>query len=296
MSAITSVSVIGGGLMGSGIAQVAAQAGFPTVLREVTPALAERGRSLIEQSLAKAVEKGKLAAADRDAALARVTITTDLAQAAASDLVIEAIIEDAGIKRTLFTELDALSPAHTIFASNTSSLVVAELAVATQRADRVCGLHFFNPVPLMPLVEIVRAVTTSDATMDRVTRFVRALGKEPIHAKDRSGFVVNYLLVPYMLDAIRAFEHGVASIEDIDTGMRLGCGHPMGPFTLLDFVGLDTVARIAEIMFEEYREARYASPPLLKRMVTAGWYGRKSGRGFYEYGAATPVVNAALGS
>lgn len=295
MSGIASVSVIGAGLMGSGIAQVCAQAGLPTILCDVTPELTARGRAMIEKSLAKGVEKGKWSGFDQDAALARITLATDVTVAAQSDLVIEAIVEDATIKRTLFAALDTSAPESTIIASNTSSLVIAELAVATQRADRVCGLHFFNPVPLMPLVEIVRAVTTSDTTMQRVSDLVVQLGKEPIQAKDRSGFVVNYLLVPYMLDAIRAFEHGVASIEDIDTGMRLGCGHPMGPFTLLDFVGLDTVARIAEIMFEEYRESRYAAPPLLKRMVTAGWYGRKSGRGFYDYSAATPVVNAALG-
>jgi 3-hydroxybutyryl-CoA dehydrogenase len=295
MSGITRVSVIGAGLMGSGIAQVCAQAGLATTLCDVTPELTARGRALIEKSLAKGVEKGKWSAEDQAAALARITLTSDVAVAAQRDLVIEAIVEDLAVKRALFAALDASAPEPTILASNTSSLVIAELAVATKRADRVCGLHFFNPVPLMPLVEIVRAVTTSDATMQGVSHLVLQLGKEPIQAKDRSGFVVNFLLVPYMLDAIRAFEHGVASIEDIDTGMRLGCGHPMGPFTLLDFVGLDTVARIAEIMFEEYREARYASPPLLKRMVTAGWYGRKSGRGFYDYSAATPVVNAALG-
>jgi 3-hydroxybutyryl-CoA dehydrogenase len=295
MSGIASVSVIGGGLMGSGIAQVCAQAGLPTTLCDVTPELTARAQALIEKSLAQGVEKGKWSAEDQAAALSRLTLTTDVAVAAQRDLVIEAIVEDLAVKRALFAALDASAPEPTILASNTSSLVIAELAVATKRADRVCGLHFFNPVPLMPLVEIVRAVTTSDATMQGVSHLVLQLGKEPIQAKDRSGFVVNFLLVPYMLDAIRAFEHGVASIEDIDTGMRLGCGHPMGPFTLLDFVGLDTVARIAEIMFEEYREARYASPPLLKRMVTAGWYGRKSGRGFYDYSAATPVVNAALG-
>lgn len=291
---ISSVVVVGGGLMGSGIAQVCAQAGLTTTVREVSDALAERARASIVKSLAKGVEKGKVTAEARDAALGRLSFTTDAGVAANADLVIEAIIEDLAAKDALFRELDRACPERTIFASNTSSLVIAEMAAMTERPDRFCGLHFFNPVPLMPLVEVVRAVRTSDATIDAAVTFTRALGKEPILAKDRSGFIVNFLLVPYMLDAISAFESGVASIGDIDRGMKLGCGHPMGPFTLLDFVGLDTTLRIAEVFFEEYHEKRYAAPPLLKRMVTAGWYGRKSGMGFYDYSGAEPVVNPAL--
>ena len=291
---ITRVTVVGGGLMGSGIAQVCAQAGLATAVREVTPALADKARAAISRSLDKGVEKGKVTPAARDAALAKLTFTSDLAAAKDSDIVIEAIAEDLAIKERLFRELDAMCPERTIFASNTSSLVIAEMAAMTNRPDRFCGLHFFNPVPLMPLVEVVRAVRTSDATVDAALALARAVGKEPILAKDRSGFIVNFLLVPYMLDAVNALESGVASVEDIDKGMRLGCGHPMGPFTLLDFVGLDTTLKIAEIFFGEYREKRYAPPPLLKRMVTAGWFGRKSGVGFYDYSGPEPVVNPAL--
>jgi 3-hydroxybutyryl-CoA dehydrogenase len=291
---VANVLIVGGGLMGSGIAQVCAQAGIRTTVREVTDALAAKARANVERSLAKGVEKGKVTAEARDAALARLTFTTDIGAAASSDLVIEAIVEDLAVKAALFRELDAHCPERTIFASNTSSLVVAEMAATTKRPDRFCGLHFFNPVPLMTLVEVVRAVRTSDATVAAALEFVRLLGKEPIVSKDRSGFIVNFLLVPYMLDAVAALEAGVASVEDIDKGMTLGCGHPMGPFTLLDFVGLDTTLRIAEILFGEYREKRYAPPPLLKRMVTAGWYGRKNGMGFYDYSGTTPVVNAAL--
>lgn len=291
---ISRVTVVGGGLMGTGIAQVCAQAGFVTTLREVEPALADRARASVTKSLDKAVEKGKVAPAARNEALARLTFTTDLALAASADLVIEAIVEDLQAKRELFATLDATCPPATIFATNTSSLIVAEMAAATSRADRFCGLHFFNPVPLMPLVEVVRALRTSDATMAAALAFTRALGKEPILARDRSGFIVNRLLVPYMLDAVNALESGVASIADIDAAMRLGCGHPMGPLTLLDFVGIDTTLRIADIFFGEYHEARYAPPPLLKRMVTAGWLGRKSGLGFYDYSGPEPVVNPAL--
>ncbi|HKS07768.1 MAG TPA: 3-hydroxybutyryl-CoA dehydrogenase [Gemmatimonadaceae bacterium] len=293
---ITRVTVVGGGLMGSGIAQVCAQAGLATIVREVTPSLADRASASIKRSLDKGVEKGKVTPAARDAALGKLTFTTDIGAARDSDVVIEAIAEDLALKESLFRELDTLCPERTIFASNTSSLVIAEMAAMTKRPDRFCGLHFFNPVPLMPLVEVVRAVGTSDATVNSALALARALGKDPIVAKDRSGFVVNFLLVPYMLDAVNAFESGVASVEDIDKAMRLGCGHPMGPFTLLDFVGLDTTLKIAEIFFGEYREKRYAPPPLLKRMVTAGWYGRKSGKGFYDYSGAEPVVNAALAS
>jgi 3-hydroxybutyryl-CoA dehydrogenase len=291
---ISNVTVIGGGLMGSGIAQVCAQAGITTTVREVTQALADKARASITKTLDKGIEKGKVTPAARDAALAKLSFTTDLGAAKDSDLVIEAIVEDLAVKDALFKELDAQCAERTIFASNTSSLVIAEMAAMTKRADRFCGLHFFNPVPLMALVEVVRAVRTSDGTVATALAFVRALGKEPIVAKDRSGFIVNFLLVPYMLDAISALEAGVASVTDIDKGMKLGCGHPMGPFTLLDFVGLDTTLHIAEIFFNEYHEKRYSAPPLLKRMVTAGWYGRKNGMGFYDYSGKEPVVNPAF--
>ena len=275
--------------MGSGIAQVAAQAGFATVLREVSDALGQRARAGIEKTLAKGIERGKVTAEARDQALGRLTFTTQLADFRDCDVVVEAVVEDLGVKNQMWRELDSICPAHTIFASNTSSLTIAAMAAATTRADRMVGLHFFNPVPLMKLVEVVRTVTTSQQTFDRAFAFARALGKEPIAAKDNSGFVVNLLLVPYMLDAIRALEGGVASIADIDKAMQLGTGHPMGPFTLLDFVGLDTTHRIADIMFDEYREKRYAPPPLLKRMVLSGMYGRKSGKGFYDYSQEPPV-------
>jgi 3-hydroxybutyryl-CoA dehydrogenase len=260
----------------------------------MTSALAEKSRATIARTLEKGIEKGKVTPEQRDATLSRLTFTTELAAAHETDLVIEAIVEDLGAKDALFRELDVVCAERTIFASNTSSLVIGEMAAMTKRPDRFCGLHFFNPVPLMPLVEVVRALGTSDETMAAAVAFARALGKEPILAKDRSGFIVNFLLVPYMLDAIAALESGVASVEDIDKGMRLGCGHPMGPFTLLDFVGLDTTLHIAGIFFGEYHEARYAAPPLLKRMVTAGWLGRKSGKGFYDYSGREPVVNPAL--
>ena len=276
--------------MGSGIAQVAATAGHETIVRDVSQQIWERARGGIEKSLAKFVEKGKLPAADRDAALKRLTFTTATGDLKGCDIVVEAITEDLELKNALWKELDALCPQHTIFASNTSSLTIAAMAAATKRADRFVGLHFFNPVPLMPLVEVVRAVTTSEETFRRAFAFARSLGKEAVAAKDNSGFIVNLLLVPYLLDAIRAVEHGVGTVPDIDKAMQLGCGYPMGPLTLLDFVGLDTTYRIAEIMFTEYREQKYAPPPLLKRMVTAGLMGRKSGKGFYDYSADPPRV------
>ncbi|HYV96686.1 MAG TPA: 3-hydroxybutyryl-CoA dehydrogenase [Gemmatimonadaceae bacterium] len=291
---ISSVTVIGGGLMGSGIAQVCAQAGIRTTVREVTTTLAEKARASITKSLDKAVEKGKATPEARDATLARLAFTTELNDARECDLVIEAIVEDLAAKDAVFKALDAICQPRTILASNTSSLVIAEMAAFTGRPDRFCGLHFFNPVPLMPLVEVVRGIRTSDETLRAAVEFARALGKEPVIAKDRSGFIVNFLLVPYMLDAVTAFESGVASVEDIDKAMKLGCGHPMGPFTLLDFVGLDTTLRIAEVFFNEYHEKRYAPPPLLKRMVTAGWHGRKSGMGFYDYSGPEPQVNREL--
>jgi len=248
-----------------------------------------KGKAGIGKSLDKFVEKGKLLAADRDAALGRLSYVTDVAALKDCDIIIEAVTEDLDLKNDLWKQLDALCPAHTIFASNTSSLTIAAMASATARADRFVGLHFFNPVPLMQLVEVVRTVTTSPGTFEKALNFGKSLGKEAVAAKDNSGFIVNLLLVPYLLDAIRALEHGVANTVDIDNAMKLGCGYPMGPLTLLDFVGNDTTYKIAEIMFTEYRETRYAPPPLLKRMVMAGLYGRKSGKGFYDYSANPPV-------
>jgi len=292
MTDIQSVGVLGCGLMGSGIAQTAAAAGFRTIVREVSDAVVEKGKASITRSLDKLVEKGKLEAAARDATLANLSFTTKVADLKDCDIVIEAVVEDVELKRGMWRELDAICPAHTIFASNTSSLTVVEQAAVTNRPDRFVGLHFFNPVPLMKLVEVVRTVTTSAETFDRAFAFGRKLGKEPIAAKDNSGFVVNLLLVPYLLDAIRQLEHGVASVPDIDKAMQLGCSYPMGPFVLLDFVGLDTTYKIAEIMFTEYREQRYAPPPLLKRMVIAGYYGKKSGKGFYDYSTTPPSLTS----
>ena len=291
MAEIRRVGVLGCGLMGSGIAQVAATAGYETRVRDVTKELLDRGRAGIEKSLAKLMEKGKLQPADREAAMKRLTFTTTTAELKDCDIVIEAVTEDLELKNALWRELDGLCGPGTVFSSNTSSLTIAAMAAATKRADRFVGLHFFNPVPLMQLVEVVRTVTTSEETFRRAFAFAQSLGKEAVAAKDNSGFIVNLLLVPYLLDAIRAVEHGVASIPDIDKAMLLGCGHPMGPLTLLDFVGLDTTYKIAEIMFAEYREQKYAPPPLLKRMVLAGMYGKKSGKGFYDYSATPPVVS-----
>jgi 3-hydroxybutyryl-CoA dehydrogenase len=290
MAEIKVVGVLGCGLMGSGIAQVAAQAGYQTIVREVAEPLIERGKAGITKSLDKFVEKGKLSAADRDAVLQRFTFTTRVADLKPCDIVIEAVTEDLELKNTLWKELDGLCGADTIFASNTSSLTIAAMAAATKRPDRFVGLHFFNPVPLMKLVEVVRTVTTSRTAFDRAFAFAKSLGKDAVAAKDNSGFIVNLLLVPYLLGAIRALEHGVGSVPDMDKAMVLGCGYPMGPFTLLDFVGLDTTHKIAEIMFDEYREAQYAPPPLLRRMVLSGMYGKKSGKGFYDYSSNPPAV------
>jgi 3-hydroxybutyryl-CoA dehydrogenase len=286
---ITRVGVVGGGLMGSGIAQVAAQAGLDTTIRELTDPLLARARDAITRSLNKAIEKGKLTNDERDAALARLTFTTRITDLASADVIIEAVVEDLDTKNSLWRELHAIASPHAIFASNTSSLTIAAMAAASGRPDRMVGLHFFNPVPLMRLVEVVRTITTSDDTFGRTMALVRQLGKQPIVARDSSGFVVNRLLIPYMLDAIRALENGVGSITDIDAGMQLGAGHPMGPFTLLDFVGLDTVAQVAEVMFDEYREQRFAPPPLLRRLVLAGYLGRKTGRGFYDHSVDPPT-------
>ncbi|MXY29964.1 MAG: 3-hydroxybutyryl-CoA dehydrogenase [Gammaproteobacteria bacterium] len=285
---IQRVGVAGCGLMGSGIAEVAARAGFDVLVSEVDEGALDGGKSRIVKSMGRAVEKEKLSPAARDEAWGRMSFTTSLADMADRDLVIEAIVEDLAIKSELMGALDEITRPEAIFASNTSSLTITEIAAATGRPDRVVGLHFFNPVPVMKLVEVVRTIATDEKVFDVAYRFARDLGKEPIKAKDNSGFVVNLLLVPYMLDAIRQLERGVASVEDIDRGMMLGTGYPMGPFLLCDFVGVDTTYRIAEIMFEEYREARYAPPPLLKRLVALGRFGRKTGKGFYDWSAKPP--------
>jgi len=281
--AIKTVGVLGCGLMGSGIAQVSAASGYQTIVREVQDGLLEKGLTRIRKFLDDGVAKGKVTADSRDAALAHLSGTTALDALAECDLVIEAIVENLDEKTQTYAALERIVGDHAIFVSNTSSLCITELAAATQRPDRFGGLHFFNPVPIMKLVEVIRALTTSDETYQTVFAFAQSLGKEPITAPDRPGFIVNRLLVPYLLDAIRAYENGLGTLEDIDKGMKLGCGYPMGPFTLLDFVGLDTTYYIANIMFEEFREPAYAPPPLLKRMVLAGRLGRKSGRGFYSY-------------
>ena len=275
--------------MGSGIAEVAAKNGFEVVVREVNDEFLKVGSDRIKKSMHRAVEKEKLTAEERDAAWEKLDFTTEVADLADRDIVIEAIVEELDAKNGLFGELDGLCGERTIFASNTSSLTITDLAARTSRADRFVGLHFFNPVPVMKLVEVVRTIATSDETFERASAFSRALGKVPISAKDNTGFIVNLLLVPYMLDAIRQLERGVASIADIDTGMMLGCGYPMGPFALCDFVGIDTLHKISEIMYDEYREERYAPPPLLKRMVSMGRFGRKTGQGFYDWSGEEPV-------
>ncbi len=290
MTEIKTVGVLGCGLMGRGIAQVAAQNGYRTIVREISDELNAKGKAAVVKSLDKFVAKGKLTEDEKAATLDRLSFTTNTGDLSIADIVIEAVTEDLEIKNALWKELDGLCGSDTIFASNTSSLTIAAMAAATQRGDRFVGLHFFNPVPLMKLVEVVRTVTTSSETMERAMQFAGSLKKQPIAAKDNSGFIVNLLLVPYLLDAIRALEHGVGSVPDIDKGMVLGTGHPMGPFTLLDFVGLDTTYKIAEIMFDEYRDARYAPAPLLKRMVLAGMHGKKSGKGFYDYSTSPPAV------
>ncbi|MDL2718817.1 MAG: 3-hydroxybutyryl-CoA dehydrogenase [Acidobacteriota bacterium] len=283
MLEIRTVGVLGAGLMGSGIAEVCAKAGYSVVVREVDERALAAGRRRIENSLSKAKERGKLREEDESAILSRLLFSSSLAEISSSDLVIEAIVENLAAKREVFDALDKACAPHAIFCSNTSSLTIAELAAGTKRPDRFAGLHFFNPVPVMKLVEVVRAIETSDDTIARVTEFARSVGKVPVACRDNTGFIVNRLLVPFLLDAIRAHEQGIGSVEDIDTGMKLGCAHPMGPFELLDYVGLDTVYAIAEIMFAEYREARFSPPPLLRRLVLAGRFGRKTGRGFYEY-------------
>jgi 3-hydroxybutyryl-CoA dehydrogenase len=280
---IRKVGVVGCGLMGGGIAQVCAQSGFETVVREVSRKLLDRGMGGIASILEKDVAKGKLTPDARDAAMRRLEPTTALDAFADCQVVVEAIVENLDAKREIFSALDTICPPETIFASNTSSLTIIEMAAVTRRPDRFAGLHFFSPVPLMRLVEVIRSIATSDTTIATLREFGAALGKTVIEAKDTPGFIVNRLLVPYLIDAVRVLESGIASREDIDAGMKLGCAHPIGPLALLDFVGLDTAYSIANIMFEEFKEPRFAPPPLLKRMVLAGQLGRKSGKGFYDY-------------
>jgi 3-hydroxybutyryl-CoA dehydrogenase len=281
--AIAKVGVVGCGLMGAGIAQVCAASGFSTIIREVSPELVDKGLKGIEKNLARLVEKGTISNPAKSEIRGRLTGTTVIEDLKDSDLIVEAIIEQLPAKRELFGALDRLCPEKTIFASNTSSLTITEIATSTKRPQRFVGLHFFNPVPVMRLVEVVKTIATDPAVYEEMVAFGTQLGKIAVRANDSTGFIVNRLLVPYLLDAIRALEQGVGSIEDIDNSMKLGCGHPMGPLTLLDFVGLDTTYYISQIMFDEFKEQRFAAPPLLKRMVLAGWNGRKTGRGFYDY-------------
>lgn len=287
--AIQTVGVVGCGLMGSGIAQIAAQAGLKVIVREIDDKAVAAGRKKIEGFLGKAVEKGKLSAEEMGRITGHITYTTALKDLAPCDLVVEAIIENLAAKKELFGALDSICAPHAIFASNTSSLAVGDMAAATKRPQNFVGLHFFNPVPLMKLVEVVRTLDTSAAVFADACAFGEKVGKTVVRAKDTPGFVVNLLLVPYLLDAVRALESGVASMEDIDAGMKLGCGYPMGPFELLDFVGLDTTLYIADIMFHEFKEYRYSAPPMLRRLVAAGRNGRKSGRGFYDYTPKKPA-------
>jgi 3-hydroxybutyryl-CoA dehydrogenase len=279
---IKKVGVLGCGLMGSGIAQVSATAGYDVVVLEQDQKFLDKGFAGIEKSLAKFAEKGKLKE-PVETVRARLTGATSRDALVDCDIIIEAIIENVDEKKKTFSALDAIVKQDAIFASNTSSISITEVAAATKRPDRFVGLHFFNPVPLMQLVEVVRTIATNDQVFEAAYEFGKSLGKVPVRTSDKTGFIVNRLLVPYMLDAIRAFEEGVGSIPDIDNAMKLGCGYPMGPFTLLDFVGLDTTYYITHVMFEEFKERRFASPPLLKRLVMAGWYGRKTGKGFYDY-------------
>jgi 3-hydroxybutyryl-CoA dehydrogenase len=281
---IKKVGIIGCGQMGSGIAQVAAQNGFEVVVNEVSEEFFEKGLRNITRLLDRAVEKEKITAEDKEKTLANITGVTEFGPLADCDIVIEAATENMDIKKEIFTELDKVCKPEAIFASNTSSLPIGDLAAVTKRRDKFVGLHFFNPVPIMKLVEVVRTLDTSDETLDEAKKFAEAVGKTVVSAKDSPGFIVNVLLIPYLLDAIRQYERGLATRDDIDNGMKLGCGHPMGPLTLTDFIGLDTTLYIADIMFEEFKDSHYSAPPLLRRMVNAGYLGKKSGRGFYDYG------------
>ncbi|HEY6547114.1 MAG TPA: 3-hydroxybutyryl-CoA dehydrogenase [Vicinamibacteria bacterium] len=292
--AVKTVGVVGCGLMGAGIAQVCAEASYRVIVREVSDDLVKKGLGRIDSFLQKGVDRGKLAPERKGEVMGRLSGTTDLARLAECDLVIEAVVENLGLKREVYAALDAACPAPTIFASNTSSLSITEMASFTKRPDRFVGLHFFNPVPLMKLVEVARAPLTSTESFETAVAFAQSLGKTAVRTADKTGFIVNRLLVPYLLDAVRALEEGVGSVPDIDEAMKLGCGYPMGPLTLLDFVGLDTTYFIANIMFEEFRERRFAPPPLLKRMVQAGLLGRKSGKGFYDYAQDPPAATGGL--
>ncbi|MGA8234791.1 MAG: 3-hydroxybutyryl-CoA dehydrogenase [Candidatus Acidiferrales bacterium] len=281
--AIEKVGVVGCGLMGSGIAQVAAQGGCTVMVREVSQPIIDKGLQSIEKNLQRMVDKGTITSEVRDQARSRLRGTTSLEDLKGSDLIIEAIVEQLPAKKELWTALDSMCGPSTIFCSNTSSLSITEMATFTKRPDRFLGLHFFNPVPVMKLVEVIRTIATDAKVYEELVAFAVKVGKTPVRTSDRTGFIVNRLLVPYLLDAVRALEEGVASVTDIDNSMKLGCGHPMGPLTLLDFVGIDTTVYIADIMFNEFKEKRFAAPPLLKRMALAGWNGRKAGRGFYDY-------------
>ncbi|HEY4824877.1 MAG TPA: 3-hydroxybutyryl-CoA dehydrogenase [Solirubrobacteraceae bacterium] len=294
MAKIEKVGVLGAGLMGHGIAQVAAQTGYDVVLREVDDAALAKGISKIEKQLARAVEKGKSSQEDADAVRGRIQGTTDYGELAGCDLVIEAITEDLALKLEMWKEVDAIAKPEAVFATNTSSLAVIDQAATTGRPERFVGLHYFNPAQVMKLVEVVRCVTSSDETFDAALEFARSEGKLAIPTKDKAGFIVNRLLVPYMLDAMRAYEEGVGSIAEIDEAMKAGAGHPMGPLTLADFVGLDTLGSICDVLFDEFRERRFARPPMLRKMLSAGWYGRKAGTGFYDYSGEAPQQNAAL--
>jgi 3-hydroxybutyryl-CoA dehydrogenase len=283
MQSIQRVGVVGCGLMGAGIAEVCAKAGYPVVVREAATSLLTAGLARISSSMERAVARGKLAAVERDAAWGRIAGSTDMDALAECDLVVEAVPENLELKRQVFADLDAVAPAHAILASNTSSLAVTDMAAATKRPDKVLGLHFMQPVPVMPLLEMVRTFLTSEETFRSAKAFGESLGKTIVVSKDTPGFIVNLLLIPYLLHAIEALERGVATKEDFDAAIKLGLNHPMGPFTLLDFVGLDTTLFVADAVFEETKDLRFAAPALLRRMVSAGYLGRKSGKGFYDY-------------
>jgi len=294
MAEIKKVGVVGGGLMGHGIAQVSAQAGYDVVVREVDQSIADRCMAKITKQLSRAVERGKSTQEEADAVLARIRPTTDYGELADCDLVIEAITENLALKREMWQAVDKVVKPEAYLATNTSSLAVIDQAAVTSRPERFVGLHYFNPAQVMKLVEVVRAVTTSDEAFDAGLRFARSLGKLAIPTKDKAGFIVNRLLVPYMLDAMRAYEEGVGSVDEIDEAMKAGAGHPMGPLTLADFVGLDTLGSICDVLFDEFRERRFAQPPTLRKMLSAGWYGRKSGMGFYDYSGDQPAPNRGI--
>jgi len=294
MAEISTVGILGAGLMGHGIAQVTAQAGYDVVLREVDEATLAKGQAKIEKQLARSVEKGRMEQSDADAVLGRIKGTTDYGELARSDLVIEAITEDLERKLEMWREVDGVVKPEAVFATNTSSLPVIAQAAVTGRPEQFLGLHFFNPAQVMKLLEVIRCVTTSDAAFQTGLDYGQRIGKLTVETRDRAGFIVNRLLVPYMLDAIRAYEEGVGSIAEIDEAMKAGAGHPMGPLTLADFVGLDTLGAICDVMFDEFRERRFARPPTLRKMLLAGWYGRKSGTGFYEYAGEEPQPNPGL--